>query len=123
RHRGEIGPRAMRHELDLVAAAREIARERVVRRIHAAERREITRDDEPPVHDRRGRFAIAPCRQPSRNQNWSPVAVPNGTKLNTSGSVPKFAAITAAAHNRSSESRSVWMNFRSYATVTPSATR
>ena len=79
RQRGEIGPGAMRDEMDLVAR-RQIARQRVVRRVHAAERREIARDDQPRHRLMRGRSAIAPRSMPSRNQNCMPTAVPNGTK-------------------------------------------
>ena len=46
RQRHEIGRRVMGHEVNLTTFG-EIPGERVVRGIHAAERREITRDQQP----------------------------------------------------------------------------
>src|SRR5262249_47954909 len=101
RQRLQIGPRAVGYEMNLVRRlCREIPRQGMVGRVHAAERCEITRDDQPRSHaEMRGRLSMAPCSAPSRNQNCIPAAVPKGTKLKTSASVPKLAAITAAAHS------------------------
>ena len=48
RQRREVGPGAMRDEMDLVAR-RQIAGEGVVRRVHPAEGREVARDDQPDI--------------------------------------------------------------------------
>jgi hypothetical protein len=52
----EITPRAVRHERDAVPARRQAERERVVRTIHASERREVARDQQPVFHGSPGQL-------------------------------------------------------------------
>src|SRR5262245_28135598 len=121
RHLDEIGPGAMRDQVNFGAARRQVFGERVVRDIHSAKWREIARHNQPGFHERRSRCAIAPCSAPSRNQNCRPTCVTNGTKLKTSASVPMLTAATVAAQYRSSRTSSFIASRHSYQTAATSA--
>ena len=105
RLRRELRGNRVRDDMDVLAGlARKVAREREVGGVHAAKGREVTGDEQPRAHAR-GREAI-PYRAPLRNQNWTPIWVTNGVKLNISIAVPRFAASTIAAHARTRASES-----------------
>src|SRR5215208_7976806 len=78
-----------------------VGRKRVIGGVHAPDRHEVARGEQPGLHARAwARIDTRPCNAPARNQNCKPICVTNGVNVKINAAVPRLAASTTAADAR-----------------------